>query len=294
MHTAMTVLLAALAVPITAVPTVARAQRAGGARSAPDTSAGISGTVVDTAGNGLANVDVLVGKEVRARTSAGGGFWLTGLTPGFHLVRFRRFGLKPVTSGVMLPDSAVTDVDAVLAVLPQILATVVVQDKRGEVIEGPADFLRRAQTGMGHYITRAQIEQRHPFQTTDVLSEVPGLVLMRNKYGDIVGVANMRGPNTFVGSAMDAPPVVSATGSSASPMTTDASASSGTSSQAGCSSGMSVYVDGVYTPSANLTVLNSISPGDIVGIEVYRSASEIPAGLSVLAPLCGAVLIWTR
>lgn len=265
------------------MPVVASAQssRAG---TAADTSAGVAGTVVDTNSKGLANVDVMVDATVRARTNGGGGFFIVGLRPGFHLVRFRRFGLKPVTAGVTLTDSAVTDVDAILELLPHTLPQVVVQDKRGEIIEGPPDFVKRVQTGMGHYITRAQIDRAHPYQTTDLLRSIPGVVLTYDHNGEVTGAVNTRGINTLLGSDTGSPEMQGAAG--------------GASSNAGasCPGGMAVYIDGVYTPTGpdKLSVLNEIGTGSIVGMEIYRSASEIPVTLPGPVPLCGAILIWTR
>ena len=37
-----------------------------------------------------------------------------------------------------------------------------------------------------------------------------------------------------------------------------------------------------------------ISPMDIEAIEVYRSASEVPARFTTAASNCGVILIWSR
>lgn len=54
-----------------------------------------------------------------------------------------------------------------------------------------------------------------------------------------------------------------------------------------------VYVDGFYRPGEFFD--NELEPGDIWGIEIYRHAWEIPAGLprDDMAGTCGIVMIWT-
>jgi hypothetical protein len=57
--------------------------------------------------------------------------------------------------------------------------------------------------------------------------------------------------------------------------------------------GTLVYADS-QRPHAALFDINSISPQNIEGIEVYRSAAQIPAQFNRTSSSCGVVLVWTR
>jgi outer membrane receptor for monomeric catechols len=54
-----------------------------------------------------------------------------------------------------------------------------------------------------------------------------------------------------------------------------------------------VYLDGIPQPGAE-ELDNLIMPFDIEAIEVYRSASEVPARYTTAGSNCGVILLWTR
>ena len=58
-----------------------------------------------------------------------------------------------------------------------------------------------------------------------------------------------------------------------------------------------VYVDGVRVirdnASSNESIDNFVHPSEIAGVEVYRSASEVPAEFGGSVGRCGAIVIWT-
>jgi hypothetical protein len=62
-----------------------------------------------------------------------------------------------------------------------------------------------------------------------------------------------------------------------------------TSSQTKCA--VSMYVDGQPYPNGNV---DDFPPLSIEGIEVYKSASEIPADFRTRDSMCGLIAIWTR
>ena len=62
---------------------------------------------------------------------------------------------------------------------------------------------------------------------------------------------------------------------------------------------MDVYLDGVLIFDSSksqygLFDVNTLQPETIAGIEVYTSASQIPAKYNRTAGGCGVLLIWTR
>lgn len=54
-----------------------------------------------------------------------------------------------------------------------------------------------------------------------------------------------------------------------------------------------IYVNGMKTMGEAVRT-NQIAPGAVEGIEVYRSASEVPAEFAAGGSSCGVILVWTR
>jgi hypothetical protein len=65
--------------------------------------------------------------------------------------------------------------------------------------------------------------------------------------------------------------------------------SGSSSAQPNCT--VSMYVDGQPYPNGNV---DDFPPLSIEGIEVYKSASEIPAAFRTRDAMCGLIAIWTR
>jgi len=247
----------------------------------------IDGTVVDTTGRGIGAVDVVVmgGSEV-VRTNRAGAYRIDSVAPGPHLLRFRRLGLQPQTISVVTNPDDVTGVDVIMGPLVHHLDVVEVQASNGEISRVPKVFADRMRTGMGIYITPAQIVNHHAVVTTDLLRGVPGIEV--DEYGTTVRTA--RGVVTINGSAcVDIPVYINdsyAGGAGPASLGTDASTSEGEKASAATSrSGLAANLRGVSN-------VDAVAPGDIVGIEVYRGPSEMPGTLPP-SP-CGAIVIWTK
>ena len=152
---------AALAQPVAAQDSSVNA-RVASARER--TFGAVDGTVVDTTGASLPLVEVVMldAPYSRVRTNSGGAYRFDSLAAGFHLLRFRRIGLIPLTVPVTVRAADVTGVDAVLETIPHTLAPVTIQDTLGEVLRLPPGVADRMRNGMGTYITAADIERRPP------------------------------------------------------------------------------------------------------------------------------------
>lgn len=266
---------------IIASPTAARAQRA-----AP--FGAIDGTVVDTAGHGIGSVDVVVmGSSETVRTNHTGAYRIDSVAPGPHLLRFRRLGLQPQTISVVTNPDDVTGVDVIMGPLVHRLDVVEVQASNGEISRVPKVFADRMRTGMGIYITPAQIANHHAVKTSDLLRGIPGIEVVDVAYTATVRTG--RGVVTINGSACsDLPVYVNdsyASGGGAPALGTQASTTEGERAAASAAAGLTSGLHGVGN-------LDAVDPGDIVGIEVYRGPSEMPATLPP-SP-CGAIVIWTK
>jgi len=137
----------------------------------------ISGTVKDENGARVPNVEVAVPKAgVVVHTDSLGKFIVTRLAPGLFDISFRRLSYTPMMLSLQVTSNDTTDVDVTLTIAADQLQTVVVQGKqdRKRQIQG---FEERRKLGMGHFITRSEIEQRNPLVLSEMARVIPGVQL---------------------------------------------------------------------------------------------------------------------
>lgn len=126
-------------------------------------------------------------------------------------------------------------------------------------------FRQRLVGGMGHYITQVEIRRRNPGTVTDLLREVPGVRLTSSGRG-MSRVIHM-----------------------------------GRSEAMTCA--VQLYVDGMLlnrgqgagaAMQGDISLDDVVAPQDIIGIEIYRGLSTIPAEFYSNDAECGVVAVWTR
>jgi hypothetical protein len=219
----------------------------------------IGGTVRDSAtGAGIeqAEVSVVGANDVTLRTTSGdsGHYRLSGLRPGVVLLAVRRVGYYPDTARVRVLDSGVTRVDFKL----QSSTVLEAQVSEADPLRGKmGPFNRRRARGVGAFVTRAEIEKRQPGSISELLRYLPGVAVTQKMAGEPQPVHMQRSVNSTT--------------------------------QANCN--VLLYVDGHPYPNGNV---DDFSPIVVEGIEVYRSASEIPADFRTRDATCGVIAIWTR
>ena len=143
----------------------------------------VAGVVRDSIGNVLENVEVTAITAAKSvRTDSLGRFTLAGLPAGPADLSVRRLAYSPVILGVQIPPADTTEVEIELGVVAQQLTGVVVQADRDHLHELFAFETRRRQ-GIGHFITRSQIEDRHPMLLSDMVRMIPGTVLIPGDNG---------------------------------------------------------------------------------------------------------------
>jgi hypothetical protein len=145
----------------------------------------VSGVVKDSSGQVLANVEVTalkIGKVVRTDTA--GAFLIAGIPSGSTDLTFRRLAYEPVVLSVQIPTNDTTDVEVTLGVVAQKLTAVVVQEHAAQLRTLEA-FERRRKEGVGHFITRADIEARNPLRLSDMMRMIPGAVLLPGSNGNV-------------------------------------------------------------------------------------------------------------
>lgn len=138
------------------------------------------GMVRDSAGNAIPGVEVRIqgnGLAV-ARTDDSGGFRLTDLVAGPTSVSVRRMGFAPATVDVNLragrTDSLVVSLSAIAAALPGVLVQDEYDARSHRVLAG---FWDRRSRGFGHYVTRDEIERRHPQEFIDIARMIPSVTI---------------------------------------------------------------------------------------------------------------------
>lgn len=135
------------------------------------------------------------------------------------------------------------------------LAEVVVEGDRTVYHFGQvAEFVRRSKTGLGHYITRQDIEERQPRMITDLIARVPGVSVT------LIGTGSQI--RLFRGG--------------------------------GCAPELFLDGVRLTALALDLDVNDMLTPGDVEGVEIYSGAATIPFEFNMTGRACGAVLIWTR
>jgi outer membrane receptor for Fe3+-dicitrate len=118
-------------------------------------------------------------------------------------------------------------------------------------------FNKRRGRGIGVFLTRGDIEKRHSASVSELLRYVPGVAISQRMAGEPQPVHMQRSSNAT--------------------------------NQATCT--VALYVDGNPYPNGSV---DDFPPGSLEGIEVYRSASEIPAEFRTRDSMCGLIALWTR
>jgi hypothetical protein len=145
----------------------------------------VTGTVKDNTGAPIENVEVSVPAIAATRTDTAGHFVLASLPPGATDVTFRRLAFSPAILTIQVPRDDTTDVEVTLTVVAHQLKGVVVQED-ADYLRQLAGFEARRKSGLGHFITRAQIEKRNSTRLSDVVRTIPGVVLLPASNGQVV------------------------------------------------------------------------------------------------------------
>lgn len=219
----------------------------------------VIGSVRDSTGRRLNQTVVRLvgfGSRVSPTTSDdSGSYRLSGLEVGRVQLFARRIGYAPETLSVVVVEGQVQHVDFVLGVVPVELQAALVSADPTRGKMGP--FNTRRARGVGSFVTRSEIEKRQANSVSELLRYIPGVGVVQRMAGEPQPVRMQR--------------------------------SGLSSAQSNCT--VSMYVDGQPYPNGNV---DDFPPLSIEGIEVYKSASEIPADFRTRDAMCGLIAIWTR
>lgn len=226
---------------------------------------------------------------VASAESDAGGYWLlTVPRAGTYYISARRVGYRPLIAPAVTP-AAGADSHMVIEMrpIPVTLDAVTAQAAATRQHLELSGFFERQRSNFGHFVTPEAIDRRQASRVTDLLTVIPGVQLFVSGGGS-AGAAQvgLRGssvtdgalcrPRVFVDGVMyargDSRPVrvrpSSATEQEDLEIRMD----------------RSVSLDDIGHPSI------------IAGIEVYRSATQVPVqfGGTSAETLCGVIVVWTR
>ncbi len=137
----------------------------------------VTGLVHDDEGKPIAGVEVsALERAAPVRTDTAGRFIIDSVNSGSLALRFRHLAFEPVVLNVEVPPADTADVDVTLSIIAHRLTGVIVQENARQ-LRSLADFNARRKRGVGHFITRYEIEQRHPMLLSDMVRMVPGAIL---------------------------------------------------------------------------------------------------------------------
>jgi len=227
----------------------------------------VSGAVRNAQGVAIPGAEVWIeGTDRRVVSNDSGEYRLDDAASGRVKLMVRRVGFRPDSKRLSLAPGDRKAVSFTLDGLMDELDAVVVTAREGS--NGRMrEFWARRMVGIGVFITRSEIERRHPPQTADLFQGVMGIrVIARGGGGESTRLVSGR------------------QSISASPRANSAASNA-------CL--LQYYVDGLFMAPGSFTV-DDIAPAHIEAIEVFRGPSEVPARFRGRETGCGLVVIWTR
>jgi hypothetical protein len=123
------------------------------------------------------------------------------------------------------------------------------------------EFYARARRGVGQYITRAEIEERHLRDLNDLFRTLPGITLSNTAFGD-------------------------------KPMME--SKTSMMPERGGGECSVQYFLDGTPISPPEGAVGFDVDLDEVEGIEIYRRGAGVPARFQRQHGSCGVILIWKR
>lgn len=196
---------------------------------------------------------------VSARSDDSGYFKLVAPSGGIYRLAARRVGYAP---GLTLPfglraDQILQPIFRMVSMSVSLTPVVIVADGLPSA-EWTLGYLDRRRHGMGHHMTREDIDKRSATTTTELLRDMPGMK----------GVKLGMGTDILV--------------------STRGQASAG--GRSGCS--IAAFVDGL---EVGIDMLNDrVLPNEIEAIEIYPGMAQMPIQFQRLRGACGTIVVWSK
>lgn len=247
--------------------------------AAPKQAVTLEGIVRDPEGRVLAAAEVIVDGNHRAITNSRGEFSIPGLESGLISFTARRIGYTPAITAIQVEPGLTVSLAVKLVPSAVELGTVVVEGKKRDEALWQTGFYQRKESGRGHYFDEAYLEHFNS-GLGSLMASVPSVRVQRASNGIALATGKLANGGDCI---------------------------------------LNVYVDGNLLPWANQAGLDDVvNRDDVLGVEVYPRASEMPAKISGMGgggalgikstmnlstlqhnlgssfAECGAILIWTK
>jgi hypothetical protein len=215
----------------------------------------LTGVVYNGAGRPIPGADVtVVGAAGKTTTDSTGHFALRNLPSGTQTLVVKRLSFgehnEPVDISATKPANVIVKLDQAATQLAKVTVTAKWEQELQKI-----GFTQRKKTGLGHYLTREQIESRLPQNISDVFTTMPGLTLDYSGGGE---------------------PVIK----------------SSRSAGGGC---VNYYVDGVpYKQQTPGDINEFMRPGELEAVEVYNSEETPGEFQSAGSTSCTTIIMWTK
>jgi len=219
----------------------------------------VAGVVRNSSGHPVEGAQVVVeGLGASTTTNASGAFSLSGLPDGSRMAEARALGYAPARTAVEPSRGETRSVTIVMDKQVKTLAAVTVYGKSGARLRDLTGFAQRRQEGFGRFVTHADIDKQGVFTTCDLFRRIVGLhVVDGGIYGCEVsmrGAASMMRPRGAGGACQP-----------------------------------TVYLDNMQFQGTVGELAQTITPQQIMGMEVYSTATEPPE----YPGACGTIVVWT-
>ena len=239
-----------------------------------------SGVVLrDSTEQPIASAEVVFPELKKSQlTSDRGLFRLRDLPAGTHRVIVRRMGYGPVDTVIALQAGETMERRIVLARVTA-LSEVVVTASAGPPDPMMRQFEENRRVGLGHFLTRDDLERIGNGPLEQALAQLPGLHLDHNGTGSSAKfVAGARGQKSII------------------PFNKYWVLEGDTTHVFGCYA--AVYLDNlpVFTGTEHSEVpdINRFLPSELEAVEYYASAAQTPVKYSNLNTRCGVLVLHTR
>ncbi|MCK5651611.1 MAG: carboxypeptidase regulatory-like domain-containing protein [Gemmatimonadetes bacterium] len=197
-------------------------------------------------------------------TNDRGRFVFPAVAPGQYTLTFHRLGYADRARQITVEADQILTLDVRMGVEPIELEPISVTVEGKSLALELAGFYDRRDASPGFFISREQIEERMPVNTTDLFEGLPGVKVIREFITRRVVLTGSRAVS-FIQQPDDCNPAV--------------------------------WLDGQLVhhagPGDTAWVDRIIGPGEIAGVEVYHRASRIPVQYNV-GGACGVIVFWTR
>lgn len=135
---------------------------------------GIKGVVKDSLGIRIGGAEVVLrGSSVRIESDDHGEFNLAKIPAGQITLAVRRIGFRPDSAQIMVQAGQIIPLELTVDRLAIELQPVLVYGRRN-ITGRMAGFYYRKGRGIGHFVTREEIERRNPANLTDMFRMIPG------------------------------------------------------------------------------------------------------------------------